>query len=83
MFIRGRQVLDYVVVSNKCLDSWIRSVEPGVLCKFDLDKAYDHGNLEFLLYLLMRCGFGERWRHWMAHCIGFSFSLMVLLLRCG
>jgi hypothetical protein len=49
------------VVSNKCLDSWIRTVEPGVLCKFDLEKAYDHGNLKFLLYLLMRCGFGERW----------------------
>ena len=55
-------------------------MEPGVLCKFDLEKAYDHVNLKFLLYLLMRCQFGERWQHWIAHCIGFPFSLMVLLL---
>jgi hypothetical protein len=29
-----------------------------VLCKLDLEKAYDHVNWEFLIYLLKRCGFG-------------------------
>jgi len=57
------------MVVNECLDSWIRSRELGVLCKFDLEKAYDHVNLEFLLYLLKRCGVGGRWRHWIAYCI--------------
>jgi hypothetical protein len=39
------------------------------LCKSDLEKAYDHVSWEFLLYLLRRCGFGEKWRKWIAHCI--------------
>jgi hypothetical protein len=31
-----------------------------LLCKLDLEKAYDHINWAFLLYLLQRCGFGEK-----------------------
>jgi hypothetical protein len=33
-----------------------------VLCELDLEKAYDSVNCEFLLCLLKRCGFGEKWR---------------------
>jgi hypothetical protein len=47
------------VVANECLDSWIQSREPRVLCKLDLEKAYDHVNWEFMLYLLNKYGFGE------------------------
>jgi hypothetical protein len=35
----------------------------------NLEKAYDHVNWDFLLYLLRRCGFGEKWCLWIAHCI--------------
>ena len=41
-FIRGRQILDPVRVGNECFDSRLRSSEPGVICKMDLEKAYDH-----------------------------------------
>jgi hypothetical protein len=47
-------------------------------CKFDLEKTYDHVSWDFLLYLLGRCGFGEKWREWIAHCIStVRFSILV------
>ena len=44
----------------------------------DLEKAYDYVLWEFLLYLLHRCGFGERWRAWIEWCILLvRFSILV------
>ena len=42
---------------------------PGVLCKLDLEKTYDHVNWEFLLYLLQRFGFTPIWISWIRYCI--------------
>jgi hypothetical protein len=68
-FIGGPQILDSVLVANECVDSQIRLGNPGLLCKLDLEKAYDHVNCDFLLYLWHHCGFGEKWRAWMRFCI--------------
>lgn len=41
----SKKILDSVLVVNECLDSWIRSEEPGIFFKFQLEKAYDDVNL--------------------------------------
>jgi hypothetical protein len=56
-FIRDRHILDLILIANECLDSKIRSRESRALCKVDLEKAYDHVNWDFLMYMLRRCGF--------------------------
>jgi hypothetical protein len=77
-FIGGRQILDSVLIVNECVDSQIRSGDPGLLCKLDLEEAYDHVNCDFLLYLLQRCGLGEKWRDWIRFCIStVRFSIVV------
>jgi hypothetical protein len=77
-FVQGRQILDSVLIANECLDSQLRQVDPGVLCKLDVEKAYDHVNWDFLLYLLQQCGFPVRWRNWIRFCIStVRFSILI------
>ena len=77
-FVEGRQILEAVLIANEVVDSIPRKKESGLLCKFDIEKAYDHIGWDFLFQIMERMGFGRKWISWINWCISTSnFSVLV------
>lgn len=46
----------------------MKNNECGLICKFDIKKVYDHVNWGFLLSILKKMSFGEKWVNWIKLC---------------
>lgn len=74
-FLKGRQITDAVLIANECIDSRMKDKTPGIMCKLDIEKPYDHENWSSLHGILPKMGFGGKWIRWIRFCIttvGFS-----------
>jgi len=77
-FILGCQILDAALVANECIDSFIKTENSGILCKFDIGKAYDHVSWSFLLAIIEKMGFARKCRNWISFCIStVCFSILI------
>ena len=63
-FVEGRQILDVALRVNEAIDSMLKRNESGELCKLDIEKVYDHINWNFLLVVMQKMGFREKWASW-------------------
>ena len=59
-FVEGMQIFDDILVANECVLSRLKERISRIICKLDLEKAYDRVDWKFLQYMLGRMGFGEK-----------------------
>ncbi|RVW95287.1 Transposon TX1 uncharacterized 149 kDa protein [Vitis vinifera] len=77
-FVEGRQILDAVLIANEAIDSTLKNNESAILCKLDIEKAYDNVDWTFILTVMQKMGFGDKWIRWIKWCISIaSFSVLV------
>ena len=77
-FVEGWQIMDTILIANEAIDSILKSNNGAILCKLDIEKAYDHVDWSFLLAVMEKMGFGERWCRWIKWCLSIvSFSVLV------
>ena len=41
-FAEGQQIMDAVLIANEAINSILKSNRGAILCKLDIEKAYDH-----------------------------------------
>ena len=40
-FVEGRQITNASLIANELIDHWEKQKEKGVICKLDIEKAFD------------------------------------------
>lgn len=72
-------ILDTSLIANETIDYIRRKNGSGIMCKLDIEKAYDHHvNWNFLGFVLKQMSFGEKWKRWIEWCKSIaSFSIIV------
>jgi hypothetical protein len=63
-FMRGRNILDGVLILHEMLHELHRKNTNGVIFKIDFEKSYDKVKWSFLRQTLRIKGFPEVWRSW-------------------
>ncbi|XP_057456943.1 uncharacterized protein LOC130747902 [Lotus japonicus] len=77
-FTTGRQIADCILIASEVVDFLNKNQRGGYLLKLDFAKAYDSIEWNFLLELLAKMNFGEKWISWIKTCVT-TASLAILI----
>ncbi|XP_057432616.1 secreted RxLR effector protein 78-like [Lotus japonicus] len=77
-FLGERNMMDSVLIVNEIVDEAKRKKKPTIIFKVDYEKAYDSVRWDFLLYMLRRMNFCDKWIKWIRGCLE-SNSVSVLV----
>lgn len=67
-FVKGRYILDGVLIANEVVDFIRKKKKSGLIFKVDFEKAYNSVEWSFLLESLEKMGFGCKWVKWIKGC---------------
>ncbi|KAJ9560947.1 hypothetical protein OSB04_006107 [Centaurea solstitialis] len=68
-FLKGRSILDGVLIVNETIDFLKRSKKKSLIFKVDFEKAYDTVEWSFLFQAMESMGFGSKWISWVEGCL--------------
>ncbi|XP_020220498.1 uncharacterized protein LOC109803368 [Cajanus cajan] len=77
-FVKGRQILDGVLIANEVVEEARRLRRALVCFKVDFEKAYDSVNWEYLWDVMGKMGFGPTWVSWMRECVCLTKSSVLI-----
>jgi hypothetical protein len=63
-FIKGRNIMEGVVVLHEVLHELKRSKKKGLVLKIDIEKSYDRVRWTFLEQVMIEKGFPKEWISW-------------------
>lgn len=68
-FVKGRQIMDGVLIANELLDDAKGRKKEAVFFIVDFEKMYDSVSWEFLDFMMRQMGFSDTWRKWVKECL--------------
>ncbi|GKV14959.1 hypothetical protein SLEP1_g25757 [Rubroshorea leprosula] len=77
-FIKGRQLVDGVVIANEVIDEAKKKRKKSFVFKVDFEKAYDKVCWKFIDYMLDRMAFSGTWRRWIQECLQSSMVSILI-----
>lgn len=80
-FLKGRHLVDGVLVVNEVVDLAKKSKRQCLILKVDFEKAYDSVDWSFLEYMMKRVGMCDKWVRWMKACV-FEGNMSILVNGC-
>ena len=71
-FVKGKQILDGILIANELVDNAKRANKELLMFKVDFEKAYDSVDLKYLDMVMGHMNFPTLWRKWINECIGMA-----------
>ena len=70
VFVKGKQILDGILIANEVVNEARRLGKELLLFKVDFEKAYDSVDLKYLDAVMVQMNFPTLWRKWISECVG-------------
>jgi len=80
-FVRGKQILDGILIANEIVDEAKRKKREFLLFKVDFEKAYDSVDHKYLNSVMLNMNFPTLWRKWIMECIGTATTSVLVNWR--
>nr|GEY10064.1 RNA-directed DNA polymerase, eukaryota, reverse transcriptase zinc-binding domain protein [Tanacetum cinerariifolium] len=77
-FIKGINILDGPLILNEVIAWYHKHKQELMVFKVDFEKAFDSIRWEFLDLVMVKLGFGFKWRSWIHGCLRNSRSYVLI-----